>query len=72
LILTKALVAHHGGSSRLAVSIGRDRKGLASVIIYLMAIPLAFVWPAAAIGCYVLVAAMWLLPDRRLERHVRR
>ena len=67
-ILTKALITHHGASSRLAVSIGKDRKGLASVIIYVVAIPLAFVWPKAAYGCYIFVAVMWLLPDRRIEK----
>jgi len=67
-ILTRALIAHHGASSRLAMSIGRDRKGLASVVIYFVAIPLAFIWPKAAYGCYVFVAIMWLLPDRRIEK----
>jgi len=67
-ILTKVLVAHRGASSRLAASIGKDRKGLASVLIYLAAIPLAFVWPKAAYSCYIFVAVMWLLPDPRIER----
>ena len=67
-ILTRALVALHGPASRLAHSIGRDRKGLVSLIIYLVAIPLAFVWPQAACGFYVFVAVMWLLPDRRIEK----
>src|SRR5262249_27751823 len=67
-ILTKALIGHHGTSSRLAVSIGKDRKGLTSMIIYMIAIPLAFVRPAAAYGCYIFVAVMWLLPDRRIEK----
>jgi uncharacterized membrane protein len=70
-ILTKALVAHHGASSHLATSIGKDRKGLASVVIYLIAIPLAFVWSKAAYGCYIFVAVMWLLPDRRIEKSAR-
>jgi hypothetical protein len=70
-ILTKALVAHHGVSSRLATSIGSDPKGLASVLIYLVAIPLAFIWRKAAYGCYIFVAVMWLLPDRRIEKPVR-
>ena len=52
-ILTKALIAHHGASSRLATSIGKDRKGLASVIIYVVTIPLAFVWLKAAYGCFL-------------------
>jgi uncharacterized membrane protein len=67
-ILTKALVAHYGTSSRLATSIRKDRKGLASVIIYVIAIHLAFVWPKAAYGCYIFVAVKWLLPDRRIEK----
>jgi uncharacterized membrane protein len=67
-ILTKALISHHRVSSQLATSIGKDRKGLASVIIYVIAIPLAFVWPKAAYGCYIFVAVMWLLPDRRIEK----
>ena len=46
---------------RLAASIGKDRKGLASVLIYLAAMPLAFVWPKAAYGCYIFVSVMWLL-----------
>ena len=70
-ILTKALVAHHGASSRLAISIGKDRKGVASLLIYLVAIPLAFVSPMVAYGCYVLVAVMWLVPDRRIETNAR-
>jgi uncharacterized membrane protein len=65
-ILTKALIAHHGVSSQLATSIGKDRKGLASVVVYVIAIPL--VWPKAAYGCYIFVAVMWLLPDRRIEK----
>jgi uncharacterized membrane protein len=67
LILTRALIAHHGAASRLATSIGKDRKGLASVILYVIAIPPAFVWPTAAYGCSILVAVMWLVPDRRME-----
>lgn len=68
VILTKALIAHHGASSQIAISIGKDRKGVASVLIYLVAIPLAFLWPAASYGCYAFVAMIWLLPDRRIEK----
>ena len=70
-ILTKALVAHHGPDSMLAASIGRDSKGTASVGIYLAAVPLSFVRPWIACACYVLVAVMWLLPDRRIEKRLR-
>jgi uncharacterized membrane protein len=69
-ILTKTLIAHHGKDSVLATSIGRDWKGAVSVFVYLAAIPLAFVWPWAACALYMFVAFMWLLPDRRIEKHV--
>jgi uncharacterized membrane protein len=69
-ILTKSLIRCHGKDSPLATSIGRDRKGLASVAIYVAAIPLAFIRPWIACCCYVLVVVMWLLPDPRIERGV--
>jgi uncharacterized membrane protein len=69
-ILTKSLVHYHGKDSALAVSIGSDRKGIASVTVYTIAIPLAFVRSWIACTCYVLVAVMWLLPDPRIERNV--
>jgi uncharacterized membrane protein len=69
-ILTKILVRHHGRDSALAVAIGRDRKGIASITIYLVAISLSFVRPSIACSCYVLVAIMWLLPDPRIEKHI--
>ncbi len=67
-LLTKTLIAHHGPSSKLAASIGRDRKGEASVVVYAAAIPLAFAQPWIACACYALVAILWLLPDPRIER----
>jgi uncharacterized membrane protein len=69
-ILTRALIALHGADSVLATAMGRDFKGKVSMVIYLAAIPLAFVrtWLAAAL--YVLVAVMWLVPDRRIEKHL--
>ena len=69
-ILTKSLIAHHGKASVLARSIGNDWKGTVSVLVYVLAIPLAFVRAWIACACYTLVAVMWLLPDRRLEKHV--
>jgi uncharacterized membrane protein len=67
-ILARSLVSLHGKDSALAQAIGRDFKGIASVVIYLVAIPLALVSPSSACGLYVLVAVMWLIPDRRIER----
>ncbi len=67
-ILARALIAAEGAESVLARAIGRDRKGVLSIVLYAVAIPLAFVgrWPA--LGIFVLVALMWLVPDRRIER----
>jgi len=66
-ILTRALIAHHGKDSTLATAVGRDFKGKISLLAYLVAIPLAFVasWVSGAL--YVLVAVIWLIPDRRIE-----
>jgi uncharacterized membrane protein len=67
-ILAGALVALHGAGSALAAALGPDIKGRISVLIYLAAIPIVF--SAAWISCapYVLVAVMWLVPDRRIEK----
>jgi uncharacterized membrane protein len=67
-ILARALIAAEGTESVLAKAIGRDRKGVLSIVLYAVAIPLAFVGRWAALGVFVLVALMWLVPDRRIER----
>ena len=69
-ILTRALIAHHGADSTIATAVGRDRKGMISVVIYAVAVSLAFVGPWISCGLYVLVAAVWLIPDRRIERAI--
>jgi uncharacterized membrane protein len=67
-ILAHVLIAQHGADSQLAAALGRDIKGKASVAFYMAAIPLAFVATWLAYGLYVLVAIMWLVPDRRIEK----
>jgi uncharacterized membrane protein len=67
-ILTRALLSIHESESALATAIGRDFKGKISVVIYAIAIPLAFLNSLFAGALYVLVAVMWLVPDRRIER----
>jgi len=67
-VLSQVLVAHHGQESTLARAVGRDEKGKISLLIYLCAVPLAFVDARIACGLYVLVAVIWLIPDRRIER----
>jgi len=67
-VLAQALIRHHGADSALAKAIGRDFKGRISVAFYCVAIALSFINAWLALGVYVLVAAMWLIPDRRIER----
>ena len=47
---------------------GRDRKGNVSVLCYVLAIPSAFLHPGIALSLYVVVATIWLVPDRRIEK----
>jgi uncharacterized membrane protein len=65
-ILLKVIVAHKG-NERLAAAVGRDIKGRMSIVLYATAIPLAFYHEWMADGLYVLVALLWLVPDRRIE-----
>jgi uncharacterized membrane protein len=67
-ILTLALLARHGSDSPLARAIGRDRKGKVSLLIYALAVPLAFVAWWLAMALYALVAVIWLIPDQRIEK----
>ena len=67
-VLARSLVAHHGQDSDLAHALGKDLKGLVSMVLYGMAIPLSFVVTWLAIAIYVLVAALWFIPDRRIEK----
>jgi uncharacterized membrane protein len=70
-ILVRALISLHGGESTLATAVGRDFKGKVSLAIYAVAIPLALVDSWIAFGLYVLVAVIWLIPDRRIEKTLR-
>ena len=67
-ILLRALISLHGKDSVLATAVGRDFKGQISTLLYLVAIPLAVVRSWLACALYVLVAIMWLVPDRRIEK----
>lgn len=69
-ILSRALVAHHGANSALGQAVGRDRKGLASLAAYALALGLAFPLPWAAVALVVAVAVLWVIPDRRIERRL--
>jgi uncharacterized membrane protein len=67
-ILNRVLIRHEGPDSRLARAVGADTKGWASLAIYVVAIGLAFVIPVASMVLYAVVAAIWFIPDRRIER----
>jgi uncharacterized membrane protein len=67
-VLQSTIIAHQGSNSLLAQAVGRDWKGKLSPVLYLAAIPLAFVSPWIANGLYAFVAFLWLIPDRRIER----
>jgi uncharacterized membrane protein len=69
-ILTKVLVAAHGKDSPLARALGSDFKGKISLAIYVVAIALAFWERWIACFLYAVVAAIWLVPDRRFEKLV--
>jgi uncharacterized membrane protein len=67
-ILQQLIISSQGPDSLLKKAVGRDWKGKASPLIYLAAIPMAFWAPWVPQALYVLVALIWLVPDRRIER----
>ena len=68
VILQRTLIALEGRDGALAKAVGRDRKGRLSPLLYVAGVGLAFVHPLAAQLCYVAVALIWLVPDRRIEQ----
>ena len=67
-LLTLSLLALHETSSPLAQAIGSDRKGKLSLAAYLVALAFSFVVPWVSVALFVLVALIWVVPDRRVER----
>jgi uncharacterized membrane protein len=70
-ILAHVLMCHHGQDSALAQALGKDHKGKISLVMYAIAMPLAFFYAWMAMLIYVAVALLWLVPDRRLEKVLR-
>ena len=68
VLLQWAILRKQGENSILAHALGMDLKGKLSPLFYLTGVALAFVAPLLSIGLYVLVAILWLVPDRRIER----
>ncbi|MEO5826313.1 MAG: TMEM175 family protein [Gemmatimonadales bacterium] len=72
MVLQRAILALEGPESVLHSALSDDRKGMISPLLYLAAIPLALLEPAIAGVIYVVVALIWLVPDRRIELAVMR
>jgi len=72
MLLQRAIIHRHGKQSLLAEALGSDLKGKISPILYVAGTALAFVNPWISIALYVLVAVIWLVPDRRIEKIVGR
>lgn len=69
-ILAQALVQLHGKNSIIGKAIGKDRKGVISLFIYISGIALCGINPKLSLGLYALVAAIWLIPDKRIEKKI--
>lgn len=67
-ILAHLLIGLHGKSSTLAEAFGRDWKGIISVLIYAVGIGLSLFNPLLGFALYVVVAAIWFIPDKRIEK----
>src|SRR5215218_3734725 len=70
VLLQYLIIKHDGSDHVLASAVGKDRKGKISLACYLVAIPLAFVNQWIADVIYIIVAAIWLIPDRRIESKI--
>lgn len=69
-ILAHCLTSVHGKDSLLAAAIGKDQKGIASVILYIIGIACSFINPWLGFCLYVVVAIIWFIPDRRIEKKI--
>ena len=69
-LLARLIIAYQGPHSKLQAATGRNMKGVASMVLYAAAIPLAFMHQLISDGIYLFVAMMWLVPDRRIESRI--
>jgi uncharacterized membrane protein len=67
-ILQATIIRANGPQSKLKRAVGADWKGRLSASGYLLSIPIAMVAPAVSVGIFVIVALVWLIPDRRIEK----
>ena len=71
-ILTFTLIKLHGSDSVLRKAIESDKKGKISTLAYVIAIPLAYIHPLISCGIFGFVAIMWLIPDTRIEKALKK
>ena len=69
-ILAQALISLQGKNSTIAIALGKDRKGKLSVVLYLLAIMLTFFNAWFGLIIYTIVAAIWFIPDKRIEKEL--
>jgi uncharacterized membrane protein len=67
MLLERTIIRANGPDSTLARAVGKEKKGKISLVLYVLAIPLAFVHPWIAVALYIPVATIWFVPDRRIE-----
>jgi uncharacterized membrane protein len=67
-VLQRLIIRSQGPSSVLAAAVGKDKKGKLSPVMYMLAVPAAFVHPGLSGAIYAAVALIWLIPDPRIER----
>jgi uncharacterized membrane protein len=70
-ILSMSLIKLHGKKSTLALAIGKDKKGLMSIIVYAIAVAVCWLNPKISLALYALVTGMWLVPDKRIENKLK-
>jgi uncharacterized membrane protein len=70
LILSRELIALNGKDSPLGVALGKDYKGLSSLLLYAVAVGLSFINTWSALAVYAVVALVWLTPDPRIENRI--
>jgi uncharacterized membrane protein len=68
VLVRAALLGANDADAPIVKASGRSWKGIATLVSYVLAIPLAFVWPWLSVAIYIGVALIWLVPDRRFEK----
>ncbi len=69
-ILSNTIIKTHGEDTILKTAIGKDLKGIISVILYALSSPLAFISSYASLSIFIILAIVWLIPDRRIEKNI--